>query len=200
MNCILKIIFVPFNESLKRLLRFVYFLYYRCIFRNFGLHSVVRSPLRVDGAKNISVGNRCSIQYKTWLAAMPLTGYNVKLVIEDGCSIGNFNHIYATRSIILHKNVLTADKVYISDNLHGYEDINIPILQQPIVQKNNVEIGEGSWLGENVCVIGANIGKHCIIGANSVVTKDIPDYSVAVGEPAKVIKQYDFEQKKWIRI
>ena len=114
--------------------------------------------------------------------------------------IGNFNHIYSTHSIILHKDVLTADKVYISDNIHGYEDINIPIRKQPIVQKKEVEIGEGSWLGENVCVIGAKIGKHCVIGANSVVTKDIPDNCLAVGSPARVIKKYNFEKKEWIKV
>ena len=50
-----------------------------------------------------------------------------------------------------------------------------------------------------MCVIGAKIGKHCVIGANSVVTKDIPDYCIAVGIPAKVIKRYDFEKKQWIK-
>lgn len=91
-------------------------------------------------------------------------------------------------------------KVYISDNLHSFEDIGTPIHKQPIKQIGTVRIGEGSWLGENVCVIGANIGKHCTIGANSVVTHDIPDYSVAVGAPAKVIKRYDFETQQWEKV
>ena len=95
---------------------------------------------------------------------------------------------------------MTADKVYISDNLHGYEDIHTPIHRQPIVQNGTVEIGEGSWLGENVCVIGANVGKHCVIGANSVVTRNIPDYSVAVGVPARVVKRYNFETKLWEKV
>jgi len=61
-------------------------------------------------------------------------------------------------------------------------------------------IGEGSWIGTKVSIIGSvRIGKHCVIGANSVVTKDIPDFSVAVGAPAKVIKRYDFERKEWIK-
>lgn len=175
-------------------------IYYKSIFGRFGWLSYINSPLRIDGAKKIYIGNRCTIQYKTWLASKPLTGGDSKLVIEDGCNIGNFNHIYATSKVLLHKNVLTADKVYISDNLHGYGDINIPISHQAIVQKNEVEIGEGSWLGENVCVIGARIGKHCVIGANSVVTRDIPDYSVAVGSPAKIIKQFDVYENKWKRI
>ena len=130
-----------------------------------------------------------------------MTGYNdCRLVIEDGCIIGNFNHIFATHSIIIHRNVLTADKVYISDNLHGYENIEAPIYLQPILQNRDVEVGEGSWLRENVCVLGAHIGKHCVIGANSVMTKDVPDYSVAVEIPAKVIKKYDFSLKEWIRV
>lgn len=173
---------------------------YKIAFRRFGWRSYINRPLRIDGANNISIGDKCTIQYKTWLAANPQTGFDAKLIIEDGCSIGNFNHIFATRSIVLHKNVLTADKVYISDNLHNYRDISIPVNRQPIVQINDVEIGEGSWLGENVCVIGAKIGKHCVIGANSVVTHDIPDYSVAVGAPARVIKQYDFEINEWKKI
>ena len=180
--------------------RLIEYVYYKFCFRGFSIHSRIIKPLRIDGKKNIYIGYKCLIQYKSWLAAMPLTGKDVNLTIEDGCVIGHFNHIYATHSIILHKNVLTADKVYISDNLHGYEDIEIPILKQPIIQKGTVEIGEGSWLGENVCVLGARIGKHCVIGANSVVTRDIPDYSVAVGSPAKVIKKYDFNTNSWKKV
>lgn len=174
-------------------------IYYKAIFYKFGEGSYFDSPLRIDGPQNIKIGVGCWIQYKTWLAASNLLGDNVELVIEDGCTIGHFNHIIATKSIVLHKNVLTADKVYISDNIHGYEDINLPISRQPVVQNGTVEIGEGSWLGENVCVLGAKIGKHCVIGSNSVVTKDIPDFCVAVGVPAKVIKQYDFEKNEWVR-
>lgn len=174
--------------------------WYKTTFGSFGWNSIIINPLRIDGRKKIFIGNKVIVKYKSWLASTSETGYSDNsLILEDGCTIGNFNHIYATRSVVLHKNVLTADKVYISDNLHGYEDISLPIIQQPIVQTKNVEIGEGSWLGENVCVIGARIGKHCIIGANSVVTKDIPDYCVAVGTPAKVVKFYDFEKQEWVR-
>lgn len=190
---------ISVSRFLYRLL--VNLFYYRIILGKIGLRSFVCSPLCINGGKNIFIGNRVRIHYKTWLASLPLTGAKeCRLVIEDGCVIGNFNHIYATKSIILHRNVLTADKVYVSDNLHGYEDITSPIFKQPIVQNGTVEIGEGSWLGENVCVLGANIGKHCVIGANSVVTHDIPDYCVAVGAPARVIKRYDFDNNKWVKV
>lgn len=182
---------------IKRLLNKLHRFYYRSVFGHFGDHSLYDCPLRFKGTKNIYIGTGVNIQYKTWLEALPLTGSDSKLVIDDGCVIGNFNHIYATKSIIIHKHVLTADKVYISDNLHGYEDINTPILRQPIIQNREVEIGEGSWLGENVCVLGAHIGKQCVIGANSVVTRDVPDYCVVVGAPARIIKRYDCDTNRW---
>lgn len=162
-----------------------------------GTRSVILSPLKIVG-RGINIGANVLIQNKCWIEVNPLTGENkAELIIGDGCAIGHFNEIYATKSIIIEDNVLTADRVYISDNLHGYENPNIPIIKQPITQKGTVRIGEGSWLGVGVAVIGANIGKHCVIGANAVVTRDIPDYCVAVGIPAKVIKRYNFETKKW---
>lgn len=180
-------------------IRLAYVLKWKFLLNHFGWKSILNKPLRIDGGGGIFVGNNVVVEYKTWLAAMSLTGYDASLIIEDGCRIGNFNHIYSTRSIILHKNVLTADKVYISDNLHGYEDVHMAITNQPVKQIATVEIGEGAWIGENVCIIGASIGKHCVIGANSVVTHDIPDFSVAVGVPARVIKRYDHKHKKWMK-
>jgi len=172
--------------------------YYRYKFKAIGWRSAILKPLRIDHGKNISIGDRVFVGYKSWLAASPLTGHqDCKLIIDDGCTIGNFNHIYSTHEVILEKHVLTADKVYISDNIHGYEDVTSPIMTQPVVQKKTVRIGTGSWLGENVCVIGASIGAHSVIGANSVVTTDIPSFSVAVGAPARVIKKYNFYSKKW---
>jgi len=163
--------------------------------------AIVRKMLRVDGEENISIGDRVIIQKLTWLAAVPLTGKkNCLLEIGDGTIIGHFNHIYATGRIIIGKNVLTADKVFISDNQHCFEDVHMPILKQPIKQLDSVYIGDGTWLGENVCVLGASIGKNCVIGANSVVTKSIPDFCVAVGSPAKVIKKYNFEINNWEKI
>lgn len=186
-------------RKFRRLLHFIKtILYYKVILKNIGALSVILNPLKIEGSRNIAIGNRVYIAYKTWLAAVAYTGSEAcQLVIEDGCVIGNFNHIYATKSIRLQKNVLTADKVYISDNLHGYENTDLPILRQPIKQLATVVLGEGCWIGENVCIIGASVGKNSVIGANSVVTKSIPDYCVAVGSPARIIKRYCIERQEW---
>lgn len=172
----------------------------RIQFARFGWRSEVRSPLQLDNPGNIRIGRGVRINRLCWLAAMPLCDDpHPVLEFGDGCIIGHFCHIYATSKIIFGKKVLLADHVYISDNQHTYEDPDQPVLLQKIRQCGTVEIGDGSWLGENVCVIGAKIGKHCVIGANSVVTHDIPDFCVAAGTPAKIIKRYDFNEKKWIR-
>lgn len=167
---------------------------------SFGAGSVIISPLHLDGAQNIRLGAHVSVQYKLWLSAIPFTSVgegNCHLIFGDGCTIGHFNHIIATKRVEFGRNVLTADKVYVSDCSHGFEDINTPIRLQPVIQCNEVFIGDDSWIGENVCIMGASVGKHCVIGANSVVTRDIPDYSVAAGCPARIIKRYDFETQQW---
>lgn len=170
-------------------------------FKYLSSQSRIYNLLKIDGKKNISIHSGVVIQQLTWLAAVPLTNSkDCCLSIGKGSVIGNFNHIYATCRIDIGENVLTADKVYISDNQHEFENIDIPILSQGIKQLPTVKIGNGSWIGENVCIIGANIGKNCIIGANSVVIQDIPDYSLAVGAPARVVKIFNLKTKKWEKI
>ncbi|MBL0145317.1 MAG: acyltransferase [Chitinophagaceae bacterium] len=183
---------------LAKIINKLKYFYYKTKFKQFGYGSSLRSPLNINCAQNISIGKSTAIGYKAWLAAVPLTNSTTAaLIIGNHCSIGNFNHIYATQKIVMEDGVLTADKVYISDNMHGYEDVTTAIKLQPIVQKNEVVIGKGTWIGENVCIMGCSIGKQCVIGANAVVTKDIPDYSVAAGNPAKIIKRYCFDTKNW---
>lgn len=149
----------------------------------------------ISGLENIEIMNNVYIAKGGWIASL-----GGRILIEDNASIGRYSHIISTKNIRVGKNALIAEKVYISDNLHGYENIDVPIKDQILKQLNEVYIGEGSWIGENVCIIGASIGKNSVVGANSVVTHDIPDFCVAVGSPASVIKRYDFNDKKWIKV
>lgn len=181
----------------EKIYKLISYFFYKFFFKKLGRNVLIYKPLKIQGFNKIEIGDNVSIQYNTWLAARELTGKPCQLKIGEGTSIGNFNHIFATNSITIGKNVLTADKVYISDNLHSYENINIPIIMQPIKQIGEVVIGDGTWLGENVCVIGAKIGQNCVVGANSVVTKDIPDYCVVVGSPARIIKKYNKKESNW---
>ena len=172
--------------------------YYRHIFGSFGQGSIIKKPIILNNPHNIFIGENVTILYSAWLSGPD--GFQKKktvLRIGNGCAIGNYAHIYATEEIIIEDKVLIADKVYISDNLHNFTSVAIPIIDQGINQLSRVVIGQGSWIGENVCIIGSSIGKNCVIGANAVVTKNIPDYCVAVGIPAKVIKTYNHKLGTW---
>ena len=174
--------------------------YYKLIFGALGSRTRLLGFLKLECPKNIFLGEKVHIGKYAWLASNPLTGKNCSLTIDNGSYIGNFAHIYSVSKIHIGKKVLIADKVYISDNLHGYENIDQAIIDQPIKTLKPVIINDGCWIGENVCVLGASIGKNSVIGANSVVTKDIPDFCIAVGSPAKVIKRFDQEKGIWEKV
>jgi len=108
--------------------------------------------------------------------------------IGDRCLIGRGSGIVGHFSIDIGDDVWTGHHVYITDQNHGYDNVDIPISQQSMPEKP-VRIGSGSWLGHGTVVLpGADIGEHVVIGANSVVTGSIPSFSVAVGVPARVVK------------
>jgi acetyltransferase-like isoleucine patch superfamily enzyme len=97
-------------------------------------------------------------------------------------------------------NVIFAQNVVASGLNHNYEDIVLPVRKQGVTVKQ-IEVGDDCWIGANtVITAGTTIGKHCVIAGGSVVIKDIPPYSVAAGNPARVIRQYDFDQKAWIKV
>jgi len=112
------------------------------------------------------------------------------VAIGDRCLIGRGSSVIGHLSIEIGDDVWTGHHVHITDMNHGYEDVDLPISVQNQPEAP-VRIGAGSWLGHGTIVLpGAQIGSHVVIGANSVVTGEIPDHSVAVGVPAKVIRTW----------
>lgn len=114
--------------------------------------------------------------------------------IGKGSEIGERCRISIVNSLDIGEKVLLSPNVYITDCDHEYRNVDVSVIDQGIVQKGQkVSIGEGSYIGINTVIVGnVKIGKHCVIGANSVVTKDVPDYCVAVGSPAKVIRKMGY--------
>ncbi len=97
--------------------------------------------------------------------------------------------ISAVRGVVIEEDVLFARNVYVSDHIHKYEDRDKPILDQGVDKIAPVLIQRGAWLGQNVVICpGVTIGRGAVVGANSVVNRDVPDYALAVGAPARVIK------------
>lgn len=153
-------------------------------------------PLSVVNARK---GN-CSFHEGVSLKSMTRIDCSENGMVELGefASLNTGTRIEAEKSVVLGKYVTTGPYVYISDRSHEYRDIYKPIIRQGYFSRGGVQIGDETWIGIHASIIGpVKIGKHCVIGANSVVTHDIPDYSVVVGNPGKIVKKFDCEKKLW---
>ena len=155
----------------------------------------------LEGDENIVIGSNTFIGEGSELLAYkshferPLDSH---LVIGEHVRITARCRIACAGNITIGDDALFAPDVFITDHNHGMN----PELEGGYSPQNitiaDVTIGEGVWLGQRVCVLpGVNVGAHSIVGANSVVTKDIPPYSLAVGAPARVVKKWNFDRKCW---
>ena len=161
-------------------------------FKHFGTDTLLAPGVKIHTPKYISVGNNTSIMSHCIIETCAVDGNNPQLEIGDKVSIGEYSHITCANKVVIGNGVLTGRFVLITDNSHGNntkEFADIAPLAREIHSNGPVHIGENVWIGDKVTILpNVKIGKGCIIAANAVVTKDIPEYSVAAGIPAKVIK------------
>ncbi|WP_276349130.1 acyltransferase [Daejeonella sp. JGW-45] len=156
--------------------------------------SVIRRPSKTDlfPFRNFELGANSVVE-----SFSTLNNAVGDIIIGNNTFIGVGNVIIGPVSI--GSNTILAQNVVLSGMNHGYEDPAVPPVKQPVSTKQ-IDVGDNVWIGANSCITaGVTIGKHSVIGAGSVVTKSIPEYSVAAGNPARVIKRYNFEHKKWER-
>jgi acetyltransferase-like isoleucine patch superfamily enzyme len=161
-------------------------------FRSFGEGSVIDRPAWILGPHMIDVGSGVLIMRGAWIAAEHNTWSSAKpaIVIGDRVMVRAQCTISASERILIEPDVLIAGSCTIidSDHTHGPspQPVDNPRVSAPI------HIGRGTWLAERVTVLrGTRIGRHCTIGAGSVVKGEIPDFSIAVGSPARVVGQVD---------
>jgi acetyltransferase-like isoleucine patch superfamily enzyme len=159
-------------------------------FAHYGKNTVLMYPIRLNGEERIAIGDQVFIGSGSWLQTLPdRENEAVAVSIGKGTSFAGACVISAVRSVTLEENVLLARNVYISDHIHKYTDTGVPVIAQGMDKILPVLIKRGAWLGQNVVVCpGVTIGVGAVVGANSVVTKSIPDYCVAAGAPARVLK------------
>jgi acetyltransferase-like isoleucine patch superfamily enzyme len=163
-------------------------------FAEFGARSVIEPPVRLQGEARIAIGNDVFVGAGSWLQVLAGPDRGVALSIGDGTSIAGSCVLSAAVSIRLGRKVLLARNVYVADHSHAFADTSRAVLDQGIAKVAPVEIGDGAWLGQNVVVgPGVRIGRGAVVGANSVVLEDVPDYSVAVGAPARVVRELELE-------
>lgn len=192
--------------SLWRIIQFCFYL----IFTKFVCFKarIIRFPIFISGKKYINWGKGITIGVGCRLEVFKLQGHvNPILILGKDIQLNDYVHICSLEKVEIGDGTLLASHVYISDNSHGFykgtsEDSSPQV--DPINRSyytSPVYIGKRVWIGEGVMVMpGVKIGDGAIIGAHSVVTTNIPDNTIAVGSPAKVIKKYNFSSKRWERV
>lgn len=167
------------------------------VFASVGDNAYIMSNIYVHGGQKIIIGNNfyCywGVRIETYSCHNGMK-FNPQIIIGNNVSINPDCHIGAINRIEIHDGVLMASRVFITDHFHGKinrEELLVSPQKRILFAKGTVIIKKNAWLGEGVAVMpGVTIGENSVIGANAVVTKDIPDNSIAVGIPAKVIKQF----------
>lgn len=170
-------------------------------FRSIHSTTLLEYPLQVSDPRCMTIGARTRVSwYGRLLAVTEHLGqtFSPEIVIGDDCYLGNHVHVVATNRVWIGKKVMVADGVFLSDYFSDRSQVDPPDAPAVLSRGGEVHIGDGSWIGENVSIVGnVRIGQHCVVGANAVVTLSLPAYSVAVGVPARVIKRYNFSSARW---
>jgi acetyltransferase-like isoleucine patch superfamily enzyme len=160
-------------------------------------------------------GKNSLIRFRTRMDLMPFNDFALgdDSTIEDFATvnngvgdvrIGNRTRIGISCVVIgpvtIGDDVMLAQNIVLSGLNHPYEDVTMPISKQKVTTKE-IKVDDEVWIGSNaVITAGVTIGKHSVVAAGSVVTKDVPAYSIAVGNPARIIKRYNFETKSWEKV
>ena len=167
----------------------------------FGEHSLIVYPVcRIIGKKYISVGNGSSIGKNARVEAITNYAgitYTPHIVIGDNVCINQNFHCTCAKSVLIGDGTSITANCGVFDIVHPYEDVQTNPRETEI-KAYPVKIGRDCLIGMNSVILpGTELGVHCVVGANSVLSGYFPDYSVIVGAPAKVVKRYDFTTQSW---
>lgn len=162
-------------------------------------HVCFGKNVRIVNPQYVDMGGQVFIDDDVELCVnQTMPGVTPKLLIGNRVHFGKMNRIGCDNKIVIEDDVLFAPHVHISDRNHGFEDIHTSISRQKVTSKGPVVIGAETWLGFGCQVMsGVKIGRHCVIAAGAVVVKDVPDYCVVGGNPARILKQYNLMTNKW---
>lgn len=155
-------------------------------------------------ARFVSLGDEVYLAPDVWINIPATEGSSEpKIVLGSGCKIGRRSTISSKNRIVLEGDVLLAPSVLIMDHNHEFSDRELPIHVQGITEGGTITIERNCWLGYGAVVVCTHgqltLGRNSVVGANAVVTQSFPPFSVVAGNPAKLLKNYDQQTRKWIR-
>jgi acetyltransferase-like isoleucine patch superfamily enzyme len=170
--------------------------------RKHGTNSYIIRPRKIDGAENIEIGDNTTVGKHAWLCAIKHYAnerFEPNLSIGNNVYIGRYVCITCVSNVKVSDGCVLSEYVYVADSSHGLKPDAGHIMEQKLVHRGNVLIGENTFIGYRACIMpGVKLGRHCVVGANSVVTHSFPDYSMVAGVPARLIKIYSEDLKDWI--
>ncbi len=168
-------------------------------FNQIGKGTLINHPFYYGNTDCINIGSDCHIGRNCDFGVIKSSGNSGLISIGNRVRITSNCQIYSGKSVEIEDDVLIASNVFICDCTHGYSKIDTPYQYQGYTPCKEIKIGAGAWIGQNVMLMpGVTIGRCSIIGANSVVNNSIPDFCIAVGTPAKIIKKWDFDFNGWV--
>lgn len=171
-------------------------LLYAPFFGKFGLPSYLGRPLFLMGIRKVFIDKKVRI-FPHLRMEVHRSG---SIHIQEDVVISQNVHITSAGNLIIGKSSLILANVFITNIDHDYEEIGKHIVKQEYMIKDTI-IGENCYIGMGAAIMaGTKLGKQCIVGANSVVKGEFPDYCVIVGAPARIVKKYDFEKGKWEKV
>ncbi len=166
--------------------------------------------VRIDRPNRISVPKCISVGDRTWISTGALIApileyagqkFSPQILIGRDVYIGSYLYLAAMGRVVIGDECVLSEQVYLNDSSHGFDPDAGLIMGQPLVHGGDIHIGKGCFLGYRACVMpGVILGEHCVVGANAVVTKSFPAYSMLAGSPARPVKRWSVTERAWLPV